>query len=742
MSGRSFIIKATHFLKRILGVYLAPYWKQGLLLLGCFATLIAFDTLFPLGIKFLIDLAITPRDGRMLGVIIAALALLYLLSSFGGISSDYLIASVTARLMHYLRQKMFDHLQNLPASFYSRIHSGDVLTRFSSDLSALEFALINSVMPGLQYVLQLIASVVVLFLLSAPLTLLTLLLLPLSFVLPQLLVDRGTKLVMQRRAEESGISSAVQESLQAHAVTRIFGLGALLSAGFSRQLKRLAGTSTRSDFTSWTANRATNIGQYLTQLLVIAIGAIQVFNHHLTVGSLVGFVSLLNSLAAAVSLVSTAIAGLIPAVASLERVEGLLNEDLQIIDNPTRNLPRFARQIRFEQVSFSYAGLEGKPALDRIDFSIPAGNAVAFIGRSGSGKSTLLNLLMRFYDPSQGRILIDDQDIHNVSLASLRSQMAVVFQETFLFNLSLRENIRMGKLDASDTEVEAAAQAAGVHETILRLPGGYDTLAGEQGRLLSGGQRQRIALARAILRRPALLLLDESTAELDPETETHIYETLKKLRGTCTILSVTHRLAPVADMDQIVVLDVGRVCEQGTHAGLMSRQGLYYNMYTQQSGFTISSDGLYAEVTPKRLASIPLFDKLDQAALELLASNFVTERYEAGQTVIEEGQVGDKFYIIVRGEVAVTVMGPDLQPAPLRNWQEGDYFGELALLEGGRRTATVRTILPSLFLSLERKHFLNMLASHPAVRTAIEQEARSRRTGLDAMQVPGGEPNP
>jgi len=226
-------------------------------------------------------------------VIIAALALLYLLSSFGGISSDYLIASVTARLMHYLCQKMFDHLQNLSASFYGRIHSGDVLTRFSSDLSALEFALINSVMPGLQYVLQLIASVVVLFLLSAPLTVLTLLLLPLSFVLPQLLVDRGTKLVMQRRAEESGISSAVQESLQAHAVTRIFGLGALLSAGFSRQLKRLADTSTRSDFTSWTANRATNIGQYLTQLLVIAIGAIQVFNHHLTVGSLVGFVGLL-----------------------------------------------------------------------------------------------------------------------------------------------------------------------------------------------------------------------------------------------------------------------------------------------------------------------------------------------------------------------------------------------------------------------------------------------------------------
>ena len=317
--------------------------------------------------------------------------------------------------------------------------------------------------------------------------------------------------------------------------------------------------------------------------------------------------------------------------------------------------------------------------------------------------------------------------------------MAVVFQDTFLFNLSLRENIRMGRPEASDAEVEAAAQAAEVHETILHLPGGYDSLAGEQGRLLSGGQRQRIALARAILRRPALLLLDESTSGLDPETETLIYATLKKLRGTCTILSFTHRLAPVVDMDQIVVLDQGRVHEQGTHAGLMSRQGLYYSMYTLQSGFTISADGLYADVTPRRLGNIPLFGKLDQPSLELLASNFVTERYEAGQTVIEQGQLADKFYIIVRGEVTVTVLGPGGQPALLRNWQDGDYFGELALLEGGRRSATVRTILPTLLLSLERKHFLNMLASHPDVRAAIEQEARNRRSGLDAVQSAGGE---
>ena len=408
----------TRLLKRILGVYLSPYWKQGLLLLVCFATLIAFDTLFPLGIKFLIDEAISPRNGRLLGLIIGGLAALYLLSSFGGVSADYLVASVTSRLMNGLRQKMFDHLLNLPAGFYSRMQSGDVLTRFSSDLDALELALVNSVLPGVQYVLQFITSLVVLFLLSVPLSVLTVLLLPLGFILPQVLVKRGTKLVLERRVEQAGLSSAVQESLHAQAVTRIFGLQAVLSHGFARRLKRLTSTSTRSDFTSWSANRATEIGQYLIQLLVIAIGAFQVFNNRLSVGSLVGFVGLLNNLAEAVAHVSSAYAGLIPAAASLERVEGFLSEPLQASQTPAVALPRLDRQLAFEQVSFSYAGSQGKPDLERIDFSIPCGNAAAFIGRSGSGKSSILNLLMRFYDPTGGRILIDGRDIQQVSPVS------------------------------------------------------------------------------------------------------------------------------------------------------------------------------------------------------------------------------------------------------------------------------------------------------------------------------------
>ena len=429
-------------------------------------------------------------------------------------------------------------------------------------------------------------------------------------------------------------------------------------------------------------------------------------------------------------MVSVAFAGLIPAVASLERVEGLLNEKIQVVDTPNVPLPRFSKQICFDQVTFSYTGLEGKPNLNQVNFSIPSGQSVAFIGRSGSGKSTMLNLLMRFYDPQDGRILMDGQDIQGASLASLRSQMGVVFQDTFLFNTSLRENIRMGKIGASDTEVEEAAKAAGIHDTIMSFPARYDTMAGEQGKGLSGGQRQRIALARAIIRRPAVLLLDEATSALDPETETLIYDTLKKLSRTCTILSVTHRLAPVASMDKIIVMDQGKVAEVGTHEDLMNRQGLYYHLYTQQGGFKISSDGQYADVTPARLRSIPLFEKLDDTILEKFTTQFITERCDAGHTVIREDEIGDKFYIIVRGKVSVTISGPDQLPLQINVLQDGDYFGEIALLEESRRTATICTLLPSLFLTLERKHFSNMVTSFPDVRAAVEQAARNRRLNL------------
>jgi ATP-binding cassette, subfamily B, bacterial len=719
----------THFLRRILGIYLRPYRKKSTLLFLCLLLTIAFDTIFPLGIKFLIDLAIIPRDARMLVLLVSGLVILYVTSSLGDLAADYLTASISTRVLNDLRLKMFSRLQDLPAGYFVRLKSGDLLNRFNNDMSTLEYALAYSVVPGIHYVLQLLINIVVLFLLNVPLALVTLILLPLTIILPKRFADRATLLMDQRKMDEADLTTSVQEQVQAQAVNRIFGLKDSALAAFTHQVNHYASTAIKASFTEWMVYRSTNMGQYLTQLLVIAIGAVLVFQGKLSVGSLVGYVSLLASVGGAISEVSTAYAGMIPAVVSLKRVEELLDEEVQTDEHPNVPLSPLSREIVFKQVTFSYAGPEGKPVLDKVSISIPSGRSVAFVGRSGSGKSTVLNLLMRFYDPDQGQILIDGQDIHAAGLASLRSQMGVVFQDTFLFNTSLRENIRMGKLDASDREVEEAARAAGIHDLILSLPAGYETLAGEQGKVLSGGQRQRIALARAILRKPAILLLDEATSALDPETEALIYVTLKTLASecACTIVSVTHRLAPVADMDMIVVMDQGRVAEQGTHSILIKQPGIYHALFTQQSGFKVSSDGQFADVTPSHLRLIPLFSKLDQADLEKMANQFVPRHFDSGETVFSEGDPGDKFYIVVRGKVSVTRAGPDQQPVQLNVLQDGDYFGEIALIEDVRRTATLRTLQPSLFLCLERKHFENMLASFPTIREAVERAAKSRR---------------
>jgi ATP-binding cassette subfamily B protein len=720
----------THFLRRIIFDYFRPYRKQVWLMFLCIASLIVFDTLFPLGTTFLIDRAITPHNIQMLILIAVSLVGLFILSSFGSLGADYLTAWLQAHVTNDMRMQMFSHLQSLPASYYTHLQYGDVITRFNTDVAAIEYALAYSVITGIQSVVQLIMSVVVLIMLDVQLGILTIIVLSLTVVFPKRLVDRASKLMGERRVLESNITSTVQDNLQAHAVNRAFGLRDLAISAFTSQLNRFAKVATRSAYTDWLVNRVTNMGQYVIQLLVIIAGGYLVFTGRLSVGSWVGFTGVLINVGYAVALVSVAWAGLIPAVTSLKRIEDLLNEKIQIKDNLDAALPRFTRDICFEQVTFSYTGVDGKPNLNQVNFCIPSGQSVAIIGRSGSGKSTILNLLMRFYDPQTGRVLVDGHNIQQVSLASLRSQMGVVFQDSFLFNISLRENIRLGKIGASDAEVEAAARGAGIHDTILGLPAGYETLAGEQGKVLSGGQRQRICLARAIVRRPAILLLDEATSALDPETENLIYETLGKLKHTCTIISVTHRLAPIADSDQIVVMDQGKVMEAGRHNALLSRAGLYYQLYTQQNGFTVSPDGQHAEVTPDRLQNIPLFARLDDLSSKQIAAQFVSERFESGQLVIEEGAPGDKFYVVVRGKLKVTVIGNEQRPVHVGVLQDGDYFGEIALLEGSRRTATVRAILPTLCLTLERKLFLSMMAANPAVRSAIENTKRDRLSVL------------
>jgi ATP-binding cassette subfamily B protein len=342
------------------------------------------------------------------------------------------------------------------------------------------------------------------------------------------------------------------------------------------------------------------------QLLVAGVGAWLAARGSLSVGALVAFLGLLSVVGRnAYELSKRVLPDVVAASGGVQRLEELLNEMPALSDSPgAMTLPRPVQSIRFENVTFGYTGQAA--ALNGVTLHIPVGQYVAFVGPSGSGKSTLLNLLMRFYDSTTGQITIDGYDIRQVTQESLREHMGVVFQESFLFDTTIRENLRFARPDATDAELEQAARAAEMHTAIVGLPYGYDTLAGAAGGELSGGQRQRLAIARALLRDPAILLLDEPTSALDAATEAAIGATLERLARERTIIMATHRLASVVSADRIFVLDGGQLVESGTHAELLAQQGHYSQLWHKQHAATGNDNGRAAPVAQATSAEMAI----------------------------------------------------------------------------------------------------------------------------------------
>jgi ATP-binding cassette subfamily B protein len=383
--------------------------------------------------------------------------------------------------------------------------------------------------------------------------------------------------------------------------------------------------------------------------------------------------------------------------------------------------------MALRDVTFGYKA--DSVSLREASFDIRQGDFVALVGGSGSGKSTVLNLLLRFYDPDSGAITVDGRDVRTVTQDSLRAQIGIVFQDSILFNVSVRENIRLGNPKATDAEIERAMRAAEIHDDVMKMPEGYDTIAGERGARFSGGQRQRLALARALVRDPAILLLDEATSALDPVSEAAINETLSRVAKGRTVVSATHRLATIAHADSIFVLDRTRLAERGRHEELLRSNGVYSFLWRKQAGFTINAAGDQAGVSPERLKDIPILARLGDSILTELPEQFVTERYPAERKVIIQGDPGNKFYILVHGKVDVLQDRPDGTEERIAVLRDGDYFGEVALLEDVPRTATVVTRTPCLFLSLERAEFSALLKRAPDLRATLIKTYAARSAG-------------
>ncbi len=380
--------------------------------------------------------------------------------------------------------------------------------------------------------------------------------------------------------------------------------------------------------------------------------------------------------------------------------------------------------IEFDKVIFSYSE-DGERQLDGVSLVIPAGSSVAIVGPSGSGKSTLLSLLLRFYDPQAGTVSINGTNLGDVNRDELRSGLGVVFQDTFLFDATLEENIKLADPTATPEDVENAAALAGLGNMVAGLPVGFNTVIGPKGQRLSGGQRQRVGIARAILRQPPLLLLDEVTSALDPATEADVNATLQGFRGGRTIVSVTHRLQSVTGADLIVVLRDGVVTESGTFEELKNAAGTFAEMWEKQSGFTISGDGRGARVSQERLKAIPLFSELSEELLEELRDQLVSDHHEQDELVFEQGAPADRFYVIARGVVEVVVSEGEKETV-IAHLEDGDFFGEMALLDDAPRNASIRAVTSTVTLSLSRDEFDRLLAKSSQAEASVRAIARSR----------------
>jgi ATP-binding cassette subfamily B protein len=429
----------------------------------------------------------------------------------------------------------------------------------------------------------LIAGIVLMLFLNWQLAAISLLVFPITLIGPRILTPKAVQANYEQKLNESALLGMVQENIATQAVIKAFMLQRKTFGWFTVRNDDARRKIASAAFLSTMVERTVTISVLLLHLVVLAIGAYLATKGQITIGTFVTFESAFWEVSYNIAHIMHFIPVSIQSAAAVRHIQELLDEQSRGADRPgAPDLPRISHDITFDHVTFQYEGSQ-QPVLDNLSLKLDVGKTIAIVGPSGSGKSTLLNLILRLYLPDEGRVTIDGVDIRKVTRESLRRSMAVVFQENMLFNMSIRENIRLGKEGATDAEVEEAARRAEIHRYIVSLPQKYDTQVGERGDTLSGGQRQRIAIARAILRNPSVLLLDEATSALDQTTEAAINKTLLKLARGRTMIWSTHRLTSVVDMDEIIVISGGRAIERGSHRKLLAANGAYRKLWDDQS---------------------------------------------------------------------------------------------------------------------------------------------------------------
>jgi len=542
-----------------------------------------FNVIMPLSLKFLIDDALGEEDFEALVRILSVLAVAGIFTSIVAVWYERWDANLAASVISDVRLRLFEHVQNLPSAYFGRTRRGEILSRFSIDLSAFEGAIRSFANSAALPFFELIAGIILMLFLNWQLAAVALLVFPITLIGPRILTPKAVQANYEQKINESTLLGMVQENVAAQAVIKAFSLQRKTLGWFTLRNDDARRKIAAATFLSTMVERTVTISVLLLHLVVLALGAYLATKGHITIGTFVTFESAFWEVSYNIAHIMHFIPVSIQSAAAVRHMEELLDEPTRGADDRpgAPDLPRITNDITFDRVTFQYEG--ETPVLDNLSLKLNVGKSIAIVGPSGSGKSTLLNLILRLYVPDEGRVTIDGVDIRRVTRESLRRSMAVVFQENMLFNMSIRENIRLGKEGATDEEVEQAARKAEIHRYIMSLPKKYDTPVGERGDTLSGGQRQRIAIARAIVRNPSILLLDEATSALDQTTEAAINRTLLKVAEGRTMIWSTHRLTSVVEMDEIIVISGGKAIERGSHAKLLAANGVYRKLWDDQN---------------------------------------------------------------------------------------------------------------------------------------------------------------
>jgi ABC-type multidrug transport system fused ATPase/permease subunit len=528
--------------------------------------------------KLAIDQGIREQDLVFLGWIVGAFLAAGVLNWGASVAQTYYTGWVGERILADLRRRLFRHLQRLSLGFYERNRAGNVISRLTNDVEALDQLVTDGVTSLVQNTLTLVGSVIILLFLDWRLALATLAVFPLMSVATAVFRRRSSRAYRRVRERLGLVTAALQEDISGVRVLQSFTREERNNEQFREVNGRYRAANHETvvlnglyfPFVDFLASAATSV--------VLGFGGYLVFDGSMTIGTLFAFIGYLSNFFDPVQQLSQLYNTFLAAVAALDKIIDVMDEEPDVRDREgAQALPPVRGHVRFEGVLFGYG--DGPEVLHGIDLDVPPGTTVALVGHTGAGKSTIAKLLARFYDPRGGRITIDGRDLRDVTQQSLRRQLGVVPQEGFLFAGSVHDNIAFGRPDASEEEIAAAARAVGAHEFIAALPDGYDTDVAERGSRLSLGQRQLVAFARALLADPRILILDEATSSVDIGTERRIELALRRLLADRTAFIIAHRLSTIRRADLIVVLEHGRVVEQGTHDELVARGARYLSLY-------------------------------------------------------------------------------------------------------------------------------------------------------------------